>query len=168
MKKLVDVRIYLKIVLIFIVASVITSCSTKSRVGGMLNLDTDLTLEFIIAENINPNESGRPSPLYIRLYQLDDTIEFEKSDFIDLYEKDQTLLGSSLINRQDLTPFIPGEDRKERFVLKPGTRFIGLYAEFSQYPQSLYKIIFPITENNVIRNKEKILINGNRMTLDKK
>jgi type VI secretion system protein VasD len=143
-------------------------CSSKSRVGGMLNLDTDLTLEFIIDRDVNPNDSERPSPLYLRLYQLSSPTQFEKSEFVDIYEKDKEILKDELIARQDLSPFIPGETRKERFVLKPGTRYIAIYAEFSQYSKSTYKVVFPVTENNVIRNREKISISGKTVKILKK
>lgn len=139
--------------------------SSKSRVGGMLNLDTDLQLVFKVAADINPDESNRPSPLFVRFYQLKSAQTFEKTDFIDIYERDKDLFGGDIISKQELKPFAPGESRQERFVLNPGVRYIAVYAEFSQYPGSSFKVVFPVTENNVIRNKETIQIAGRSLTL---
>lgn len=142
--------------------------SSKSRVGGVLNLDTDLKLTFITDGSINPDENKRPSPVFIRMYELKSPTAFDKADFIDLYERDEEILGGDLISKQVLKPLVPGEERMERLVLKSGTRHIALYAEFSQYRGSSYKVIFPVTENNVIRNKATIIISGTNLSLEKK
>ena len=147
----------------------LSACSSsKSRVGGMLNLDTDLKLVFKVAADINPDDNNRPSPLFVRFYQLKSSQVFEKSDFIDIYERDQETFGADIVSKQELKPFAPGESREERFVLNPGVRYIAIYAEFSQYAGSTFKVVFPVTENNVIRNKETIQIAGRTLTLVKK
>lgn len=142
--------------------------SSKSRVGGVLNLDTDLRLTFVVDENVNPNDNQRPSPVFVRLYQLKSPTLFEKADFIDLFERDTELLGGELISTQVLKPLIPGEGRTDRFVLQGGARYIALYAEFSQYRGANYKVIFPVTENNIIRNAVTVQISGTDVTLLKK
>jgi len=147
----------------------IVSCSSsKSRIGGVLNLDTDLKLTFLVDSNINPDENKRPSPVFIRLYQLKSPTAFNKLDFIDLYERDEELLGADIISKQRLKPIAPGETRTERFVLAPGVSQIALYAEFSQYQSSHYKVIFPVTENNVIRNVVTVNITGTEISVVKK
>jgi type VI secretion system protein VasD len=142
--------------------------SSKSRVGGVLNLDTDLKLTLKVGSDINPDDNNRPSPVFIRFYQLKSTTAFDKADFIDIYEQDKEIFGGDIINKQTLKPLVPGETRTERLVLEPGTRAIAIYAEFSQYPGSNYKITFPVTENNVIRNAETVEISGRNLALVKK
>ena len=157
-------------VLAFLVMSVlIAGCSSsKSRVGGVLNLDTDLKLTFEIASDINPDDSSRPSPVFVRFYQLKSATAFDKADFIDIYERDKEIFGGDILNKQVLKPLLPGVDRTESFVLEPGAKMIAIYAEFSQYPGSSYKVIFPVTENNVIKNKATIKISGRTISLVKK
>lgn len=148
---------------------VLTGCSSsKSRVGSMLNLNTDLKLTFIVDGNINPDDYKRPSPVFVRLYQLKSPTAFNKADFIDLYERDEEILGGDVVSKQVLKPIAPSEERTERFVLESGVSQIALYAEFSQYRGSNYKVIFPVTENNVIRNAVTVKISGTDISIVKK
>lgn len=150
----------------FIAMSLVLGCSSsKSRVGGVLNLDTDLKLTFIAEATINPDDNKNPSPVFVRFYELKSPLAFHKADFIDIYERDQEILGGDLIAKQSLKPLKPNETRTERFVLQSGTRYIALYAEFSQYPGSIFKAIFPVTENNVIKNKATVKLSGTRIVL---
>lgn len=162
---LTSVKIFLFALLIIAIAG----CSpSKSRVGGVLNLDTDLKLTLRVGSDINPDDNNKPSPVFIRFYQLKSTTAFDKADFIDIYEQDKEIFGGDIINKQTLKPLVPGETRTERLVLEPGTRAIAIYAEFSQYAGSTYKITFPVTENNVIRNAETVEVSGRTLSLVKK
>src|SRR6187551_538725 len=78
--------------------------SSKSRVGGVLNLDTDLKLTFEVASDINPDDSSRPSPVFVRFYQLKSATAFDKADFIDVYERDTEIFGGDIVNKQVLKP----------------------------------------------------------------
>lgn len=142
--------------------------SSKSRVGGVLNLDTDLKLMFETASDINPDENSRPSPVFVRFYQLKSATAFDKADFIDIYERDAEIFGGDIVSKQVLKPLLPSVGRTERFVLEPGTKIIALYAEFSQYPGSTYKVTFPVTENNIIKNKVTVKITDRTIALVKK
>lgn len=137
----------------------------NSGVVGMFELDTDVHVEFEIAKDINPDENHTPSPLFVRLYELKDDAAFKKADFIGLYEQDESLLGKDLIGKQELNRLVPGESRKDKFVVDPGTRFVALFAEFYQFKNAKYKLIFPVTSNNVIENSVKVLISDNQMLL---
>lgn len=149
-----------------VLALAVVGCSSsKSRVGGALNLDTDLQLTFSVAADTNPDQNDNPSPVIIRLYELRSTSVFDKSDFVDIYERDQELLGGDLVGKQIFRPMVPGEAREENFVLSDGTTHVALYAEFSQYRGSAYKVVFPVTRNNVFSNKMKVNISGNRVAL---
>lgn len=153
-----------------LVAVVVTAgcSSSKSKVGGMLNLDTDLRLTFVADKTINPDDSKRPSPVFVRLYELKSPTKFNKADFIDLYERDEEVLGGDMLGKQVLKPLAPGEERMEQLVLQSGTQYVAIYAEFSQYRGSTYKVIFPVTENNIFKNKALIEISGTKLVLDKK
>ena len=139
--------------------------SSKSRVGGVLNLDTDLKINFIVDGNINPDDKKRPSPIFVRLYELKSPAIFNKADFIDLYERDKEILGGDHLNKQTLKPLSPGLGRTDTLVLKNGAAYVGLYAEFSQYRGSAYKITFPVTEHNVMKNEITIKISGTEMSV---
>ena len=145
------------------------SCSSsKSRVGGTLGLDTDVKLTFTVDSTINPDEHQRPSPVFVRLYELKSSTVFAKSDFIDLYEHDADLLKADLVGKQILKPFTPGETRQEHLILQEATREVALYVEFSQYRGSTFRAVFPITVHNVRANAFNVKISGTTITVEKK
>ena len=147
--------------------TLLVACSSgQSKVGGFLNLDTDLKLTFIIDADINPDDNGKPAPLFIRLYELKSNKMFEKADFIDLYERDEETLGGDFLSKVSLKPFTPGQDRKEKMVVSPDAQYVALFAEFLRYKGSSYKAIFPVVSNNVFSNSAKIRVSGNKLTLD--
>lgn len=147
----------------------LTACqSDKSTFGGYFDLDTDLKIEFKVDSNINPDEFGRPSPLFIRMYELKSNKMLKNADFLDIYENDKEKLGADLVASHKLKRFKPGENRVEQFVLDPETRFVGLYAEFLNFKQAKYKLTIPVVTNNVIRNSVVIRISGDDLIFNEK
>ena len=142
----------------------ISGCTAINQgVGGYLGLDTDLKLSFAVDADINPDERKKPSPLYLRMYELKSTKMFNKADFISLYERDSEVLGADLIAVQKLKPLKPGENRDDSFVLDSKTTYIALYAEFLQYKDSVYRVIIPVVPNNVVSTTATIRISGNKL-----
>ena len=157
-----------KLLSIGIVVSVVLSlgCTTANeKIGGALNLDTDLKLEFVVDKNVNPDESEKASPVYLRMYELTNTQSFENADFIDIYEQDEKILGKALLGKRKLKRFVPGEVRTESFVLNKKTRYVALYGEFFKFRDSRYKVVFPVTASNLIRNKVKISVSENNIVI---
>ncbi|PKG38773.1 type VI secretion system lipoprotein TssJ [Psychromonas sp. Urea-02u-13] len=144
----------------------LTSCSAmNTKVGGVLDLDTDFQLSFIVEDNINPDDSKVPSPVIVRMYELKSTKLFEKANFIDLYERDAEVLGKSMIAQQALKAIKPGEERTENFVLSKDTQYIGLYVEFLQFENAKYKVTIPIAQTNIISSSAKVQLLDNTISI---
>lgn len=142
----------------------LSACSSiNSSIGGFFNMDTDLEIVFKVNSDVNPDDDKKPSPLFIRMYELKSTTMFSRANFIDLYEKDKEVLGEDMISKQKLRRIKPGESRTENFVLSKDARYIGLYAEFLQYKNSSFKLLVPVVPTNVIGTTEKVLVAGNRL-----
>jgi type VI secretion system protein VasD len=155
-----------KLLSIVTVALTLASCtSVNSKVGGFLDLDTDLKLRFVVDNSVNPDDSKVSSPLIVRMYELKSIKAFENANFIDLYERDSEVLGKTMITEQSLKPIQPSEDRTARFVLSKGTKFVGLYAEFLQYEDAKYKVIIPVAETNVVSSTAKVQLTENKMII---
>lgn len=75
-----------------------------------------LQMSALGSADLNPDVSGRASPLVVRIYSLRSLAEFEKADFFALYEKDEQLLAADLVKREEL-------------ILKPGDK-LSLPREF--------------------------------------
>lgn len=157
---------FTKISLISGVYLLVSACAAvNSAVGGLFNADTDLTLTFKVAADINPDEGKKPSPLFIRLYELKSTKMFKQVNFIDLYERDKEVLADSLIGVQKLKRIRPGEDREDNLVLDEKTKYVGLYAEFLRYKNAKYKLIIPVTQHDVIGTTKTIFISRNIISM---
>ena len=158
----------LKGIFIGLVALAMTSCTTVNEgLAGTLNLDTDLKLKISASGNINPDENKQASPVFVRLYELSSPLAFDKANFIDLYERDQEVLGDSFIAKQELKRVVPGSERTEHFVLSEETRYVALFAEFYRYKDSKAKVSFAVTSNNIVRNSIKVNINANSISVGK-
>lgn len=154
---------YKIIVLTSLVISLSSCSSINSSVGGFFNMDTDLEIKFKVDADVNPDDDKKPSPLFVRMYQLKSAKMFNKANFIDLYEKDKDVLGADMLSKQKLRRIKPGESRNENFVLNKEAHYIGLYAEFLQYKKSSFKLLIPVVPTNVIGTSEDVLIAGNKL-----
>ncbi|PWG63269.1 type VI secretion system lipoprotein TssJ [Sediminicurvatus halobius] len=56
---------------------------------------------IVVGPNLNPNAEGRPSPVYLRIYQLADSVPFTSASFEELADRDREILGASLISRDE-------------------------------------------------------------------
>jgi type VI secretion system protein VasD len=152
------------IVLLLLLVTISACQTNKSLVGEYFDLDTDLKIDFIVDSDINQDELGIASPLFIRMYELKSEKMMKKADFIDIYEKDKETLGADMIGEvHKLKRFTPGQNRTEQFVLQKKTQYVALYAEFFDFKESKFKLIFPVVSNNVFRNSIKIRISGNQL-----
>jgi len=150
----------------FILATLTACQSMDSAVGGYFGLDTDLKIEFRVDADINPDELGKASPLFIRMYELKSKKMMKKADFIEIYERDKEVLGADMIAVHKLRRFKPGESRVEQFVLDKKTHYVGLYAEFLEFKDSRYKLIIPVVANNVFINSVIIRVSGNELIFE--
>lgn len=158
------VSLIIKAIVLAITFITLSACSSiNSSVGGFFNMDTDLEIKFKVDSDVNPDDDRKPSPLFVRMYQLKSTKMFSRANFIDLYEKDKEVLGADMISKQVLRRIKPGESRDENFVLNKETNYIGLYAEFLQYKKSAFKLLIPVVPTNVIGTTEEVLIAGNKL-----
>jgi type VI secretion system protein VasD len=85
--------------------------------------------ELIVSGDVNPDASGRASPVVVRFYQLRNDGEFNGTDYFGLYEKEKETLGASLVSREEYV-LAPGESRKLELPLNGETRFIAVAAAF--------------------------------------
>lgn len=143
-----------------------TACTTiNTKVGGMLDLDTDLKISFLVDADVNPDDNKIPSPLVVRMYELKTPNLFKKANFIDIYERDEEVLGADMISIQKLKYLQPGETRETSFVLKEETKYVGLFAEFLKYKDAKYKLIIPVAQTNVFSSSADIRLSNNKLII---
>ena len=91
-------------------------------------------------EQVNPNSSGRPSPIHVRIFQLKEDGAFMDADFWALVDKETETLGASLVQRLefDLTP---GESKDFPLKISPEGRVLGVMAEFADYRNAQWRVV---------------------------
>jgi type VI secretion system protein VasD len=84
---------------------------------------------LVATEQVNPDESGRSSPIVVRLFQLRADGEFTTAEFFDLYAKEKEVLGESFVSREEYV-LTPGETRELEIPLNAQTRYLGVIAAY--------------------------------------
>ncbi len=121
-------------------------------------------LSFVIDPNVNPDASGRPSPVIVRIYELRSVTAFNKADFFSLYERDKEQLGPELIARDEL-PLRPGGSPQAITTLRTDTRYLGVIAAFRDIERARWRASTPILVNQTTRMEIKLDRNEIAITL---
>jgi type VI secretion system protein VasD len=112
-------------------------------------------LSFVIDANLNPDASGRPSPVMLRIYELRSVAAFNRADFFSLYERDREQLGPELVSRDEL-PLMPGGSPQAITTLRSDTRYVGVVAAFRDIERARWRASTPIFVNQTTRMEIKL------------
>lgn len=113
------------------------------------------------SKNLNPDDSGRPSPLLVYFIQLRDAEAFRNADFFALYDKPKETLGADYISlsKLNLTPSTTG---RVTIQLHPGVKYVGVVAAYSNQQDAVWRIDLPITSD---WGREKLRVRFTRDTV---
>jgi type VI secretion system protein VasD len=139
---------YLKLCIVGTLIVLLIGCQATRRT---LNFDTTAELKLSAYQNVNPDRDGRSSPIVIRVFKLADARQFQREDFLNLYENAEDRLGNDLIDTVILKELAPGEDRIESLGLTEDVRYLGLLAEYVQYQDANAIVVLPVMDHS--RNK---------------
>lgn len=95
-------------------------------------------LTIAISPDANPDAQHRPSPIVLRVYQLKDDAAFKDADFFALFDKEQGVLGGSLISREEFE-LAPGQQKVIDYQLSLDARFVGVAAAFRDISNSVWR-----------------------------
>jgi type VI secretion system protein VasD len=125
---------------------------------------TVVELTFAAAADVNPDPSGRASPIIVRYYQLGATGTFESADYFQIHDKEAALLGQDLLDRQEL-PLAPGATQKVTFEAKPGTKAVGVIASYRDIDHAAWRADTPIAASQT--NKLKVQLDKLALAISK-
>ena len=118
-----------------------------------------LTLTIAAGPDQNPDPSGRPAPVAIRLFELNGTAKFERADVFALTEHEQQTLGEEGQGSEEFV-LRPGETRTLTRELKKGVQFVGIAVLFDR---SRWRVVAPVGVSGP--TKLTLQINGLNATL---
>lgn len=121
-------------VLALVCLAVLTACASKPPKPVKTHTDV------IVSTDVNPDASGRASPIVVRVFQLRNDGEFVAADFFPLYDKEKEILGASFISREEYV-LAPGEKRTLDVPINADARFIGVIAAYRDIRSSHWRAI---------------------------
>lgn len=121
---------------------------------------TKSAMTVAAAADTNPDGSGRPSPIVVRVYQLKTDAAFKGADFFALYDDDQKVLGAELISRDEYV-MNPSERKTIDVTVSRDTRFIGALAAFrDRNAESRVLVAAPRGGFNVTIERARIVVSA--------
>lgn len=99
---------------------------------------TELELSIEASPHLNPNTEGRPSPIVLRIYELNDISAFENSDFFTLYDAESEALGKFIVFKQELE-IKPGQKLKLERKAKDEARHLAVLAAYRDLDNSRWR-----------------------------
>lgn len=145
-KKLPAHYVYLFFSLVFGLG--LCGCSSKSDFS-MPNIEVfddelePMTVRIIVTDNVNPDDSGRPSPMELRIYQLTSSARFSSADLYSLLQDETNALGADLKTSERTTVF-PGANQAAALEVTEDVQFIGVFGAFQQINDAKAKMIIAI------------------------
>lgn len=104
---------------------------------------SNIQVNTVAADDVNPDTRKRPSPVTIRLYALKSAAPFEAADFYSLFEKDSATLGAELVQREEML-LRPGEKKAIAFKLGPEVKAVAVMAAFRDLERSRWRAVHTV------------------------
>jgi type VI secretion system protein VasD len=120
------------------VALLLAACGGPAKVKP-----TQVNASLVAAAEVNRSESGRPSPLQLRVYELKSVAAFNSADFMSLYQRDQAELAADLVGKEEYR-LEPGESKAFSKTLAPETRFLGVLASYRDVEHAKWRSVVTI------------------------
>lgn len=137
-------RAPLRRMVVVMLASVLSGCA-----GSPVRPPAQARLTLVAQPDVNPDAGGRPSPVVVRVYQLQSEAKFAEADFFALFDTEQQVLGEDLLSREEIT-LAPGERKRLRLEVKDGVKFIGAVAAYRDIRNSRWRVLQPAPTKNLL------------------
>ena len=122
-------------------AAVLITAVMLGFLGGCAKPAIDLALAS--QTNVNPDHTGRPSPVIVKVFEMRSDLAFNQSDFRSLFESPVKTLGADLLAMDEMV-FVPGEARRIEYAPVFGTMYLGVIAGFRQMDRAVWRVVAPI------------------------
>lgn len=127
------------ILLLFLLCFVV-GCTKK---GPSPTKAPRLVLQVVAAEGLNPDGTGRPSPIVLRTYQLKDANSLASAGFFEVWNDDRAVLAGDLLWRHEIT-IMPGGQETIRTPLVAEVGAIGVVGAYRDVRNSRWQATAPL------------------------
>ena len=101
---------------------------------------TLLDLTMTADADLNPDLTSRPSPMVVKLVELKSHTAFGNADYFALAGNTKNTLGPDYV-AEEVLPVRPGESKTLKLRLHPGSRFIGVIAEYRALDKAVWRYV---------------------------
>lgn len=124
--------------ILLLAAVVLSGCFGKKPPVPPVPQPAKLDLALIASTDLNPDGTGRASPLLVRVYALRSITGFDKADFFSLYEKDVQMLAADLVEREEFI-LKPGDMLTQSRDYAPDVQFVAVLAAYRDVERSTWR-----------------------------
>jgi type VI secretion system protein VasD len=103
-----------------------------------------ISVAISAVSNLNPDSSGNPLSVVVRIYQLKDRGRFERADYDALWKNEKETLADDLIQQVERV-LRPGSQEIVAFQGNPAAAFIGVVALFRNPSGDSWRKVIPIS-----------------------
>lgn len=107
------------------------------------------------SKDVNPDGSGRPSPIQVKIYQLSSRTTLDNLDFDKLFYRGSDFLSDELLHQSDFI-LQPNEELKNEIMLVSGVSYIAVIAAYRDIDSSRWKQIYKIKDTGYYTHKLKV------------
>lgn len=134
-----------ELILIVAMAVLGTACSGKAPPAPEATpAPPDLVIQLEASDILNPDGSGRPSPIVLRVYQLVDAGPLASAEFFRVWDEDQKVFGTSPLWRQEVS-MQPGGSEILRVPLESEARALAVVGAYRDVRHSRWSAMAPIS-----------------------
>jgi len=133
-----------------LIAALIALAALSAGCSLFGSKQTTAAIQLRAVWSLNPDASGRPSPLRIRLYELKSAGAFDGQDFFSLYDRDKEVLGADLVARQELQ-VEPGMQKDFKLTLNPDTKFFAVLAQYRDIEHAKWRATMQVRPGKTTR-----------------
>jgi len=140
----------------------LSACSSSNIFTAAANVlvtpSTDLN--FTVAKDVNPDLSGRPSPVFVTIFELSSRTIFDNQDFFSLYENAEIILGPDLLNKQEVE-LQPEQELTQKLHLDENANYVGILVAYRDVDNSRWRgvaEVSPTSYDDIDVNIEKLAV----------
>ncbi|MFC6486419.1 type VI secretion system lipoprotein TssJ [Nitratireductor sp. GCM10026969] len=134
----------------FVLVLGLTGCGVFKRKPPPTEIEIEpapakASIDFIAVASplVNPSPAGEPSPIVLRLYQLNGETAFANASFRQLWEQDEQTLGPTMLGKTEMY-LDPGGIERIKANLIEGTVIVAVVAGFRQFENAKWRAMVPM------------------------
>jgi type VI secretion system protein VasD len=101
---------------------------------------------LVTRPDLNPDGSGRPSPVPVRIYLLRNADKLSRADYFQIIDHERDVLGPDLISRQELV-VRPGQSQVVVLQGQGQEAAVGVVVGYRDIERARWRVISPLSHN---------------------